>query len=103
MWTDHIVYQNSGDLWCLILRNKADVISVPDFLFWALLDCSARAEDGVGDIIGAQPNRGPPVAAPRRSLRSGIGAQTSAVRAKSSRPIASVHDVVVTDLGHTPT
>ena len=27
MWTDHIVYQNSGDLWCLILRNKADVIS----------------------------------------------------------------------------
>jgi hypothetical protein len=31
MWIDHIVYQNSGDLWCLILRNKADVISVPDF------------------------------------------------------------------------
>ena len=41
--TDHIVYQNSGDLWCLTLRNKADVISVPDFLFWALTDCSARA------------------------------------------------------------
>jgi hypothetical protein len=28
---------------------------------------------------------------------------TTAVRAKSSRPIASVHDVVITDLGHTPT
>jgi hypothetical protein len=46
---DHIVYQNSGDLWCLILRNKADVISVPDFFLGTFgLLCAS-----IGHVVGS--------------------------------------------------
>ena len=49
MWIDHIVYQNSGDLWCLILRNKADVISVPDFFLGTFgLLCAS-----IGHVVGS--------------------------------------------------